>query len=121
MSDDQPVIDFPEALGRTLGDVEFLKSMLFEFQKIAPNFLHRMNGALNSGNVAQLARDAHQFKGSAANLGIKNVAAIAAELEQIGTQGRPGSAPQVLERLRDAIDAYNTELSQTDFATMVKD
>lgn len=121
MSDDQPVIDFPEALGRTLGDVEFLKSMLFEFQKIAPDFLHRMHGALNSGNMAQLSKDAHQFKGSAANLGIKIVAALAGELEQIGAQGRPGSAPQVLERLKDAIDAYNTVLNQTDFATLAKD
>ena len=121
MPKNQPVIDFSEALMRTLGDVDFLKSMLLEFQSIAPNCLERIENALQSRNVEALAREAHQFKGSAANLGIKVVASIALDLERVGKTSDYKSGMQALQELKKAIAQFNTFLDATDFSTLSSD
>lgn len=120
MSDDQPIIDYPEVLARTLGDVEFLKSMLVEFQRIAPDFIERFQSAFQTGDLESLARDAHQFKGSAANLSIKIVASIALKLEKLGLSGSSEGGAQLLEDLKTAVNQFNTHLEETDFSSLSK-
>lgn len=120
MSDGQPIIDYPEALTRTLGDVDFLKSMLVEFQEIAPDFITRFQSALQTGDLENLARDAHQFKGSAANLGIKIVASIALKLEKLGLSGNSEGGAQLLDNLKAAVNQFNTYLEETDFSSLSK-
>ena len=117
MSEQQPVVDYNEALARTLGDVEFLKSMLFEFQRIAPDFLGRFHNALETGDLETLARDAHQFKGSAANLSIKIVASIALDLEMLGRSGNSENGMQLLDDMKAAIRQFDTHLEETDFSS----
>lgn len=121
MPEDQPVIDFSEVLMRTLGDVDFLKSMLLEFQQIAPNFLERIENTLHSGDFEELSKVAHQFKGAAANLGIKVVASIALELECIGKSTESQGGKQALDALREAVVQFNTLLDATDFSTLSVD
>jgi HPt (histidine-containing phosphotransfer) domain-containing protein len=121
MSDDQPIIDYPEALARTLGDVDFLKSMLAEFQQVAPDFMRRFQSALQAGDLENLAREAHQFKGSAANLGIKIVASIALKLEKLGLSGNSEGGAQLLDDLNAAVNQFSTHLEETDFSSLSKD
>lgn len=118
MSNDLPIIDFTEALNRTLGDVEFLQTMLYEFQRIAPDFLNRIDHALQDRNMDSLTRDAHQFKGSAANLGIKGIAAIALELEKAARIGRPAEGEHLFARMRNAVNRFNDLLEATDWSSL---
>jgi HPt (histidine-containing phosphotransfer) domain-containing protein len=117
MSENPPIIDFPEALSRTLGDVAFLQSMLFEFQSFAPDFLNRIHQALQNGDVDRLARDTHQFKGAAANLSIKRVAVLALELEKMGKNGNCDNGTNVFNALKEAVRQFSSLLDQTDFST----
>lgn len=118
MSEEIPIIDFPEALNRTLGDVEFLQTMLYEFQRITPDFLDRIDRALQDRDMDSLTRDAHQFQGSAANLGIKGIAAIALKLEKAARIGRPTEGEYLFARMQDAVNRFNDLLDATDWSSL---
>jgi HPt (histidine-containing phosphotransfer) domain-containing protein len=118
MTEHVPIIDFPEALNRTLGDVDFLQTMLYEFQRITPDFLNRIDRALHDRDMDSLTRDAHQFKGSAANLGIKGIAAIALELEKAARIGRPAEGEYLFARMQDAVNRFNDQLDATDWSSL---
>jgi HPt (histidine-containing phosphotransfer) domain-containing protein len=116
----EPVIDFAEALGRTMGDSEFLRMMLEELQKSIPEIMERLAKDQQDCNMAALNKDAHQFKGAAANLGAKAIAAAALTLEQIGKSGNPQGCEEAFEALRQAVEAFEGDLRQLDWKTVAK-
>jgi HPt (histidine-containing phosphotransfer) domain-containing protein len=118
MSQKVSIIDFPEALNRTLGDVAFLRTMLYEFQRIAPDFIESIHRALQNEDMDNLAKDAHQLKGAAANLGIKTIASIALELEKLGKNGHSGEGLHILQRMRDAMDQFSALLPTIDWSAL---
>lgn len=118
MSNDLPVIDIGEALNRTMGDVDFLQMMLVEFQHTIPAFMTRIKQALQFNNMDSLAKDAHQFKGTAANLGAKIIAAAALELEQIGKTGSSGNVESAYAELEAAVTTFNHHLAQIEWSTI---
>jgi HPt (histidine-containing phosphotransfer) domain-containing protein len=118
MSNDLPVIDISEALKRAMGDVDFLQMMLAEFQRTIPDFLSRFNQALQFNDMDSLARDAHQFKGTAANLGAKIIAAVALELEQIGKTGNSKNGESTYAELQEAVTSFNHHLARIEWSTI---
>lgn len=118
MSNDLPVIDISEALNRAMGDVEFLQVMLAEFQHMIPDFMSRIKKALQFNDMGSLARIAHQFKGTAANLGAKIIAAAALELEQIGKIGNSEMVGSAYADLQEAVTAFNHHLAQIEWSTI---
>ena len=118
MSDNLPILDLPEALHRSLGDVEFLQMMMDEFQKCIPDFVNRLETALRDQDLETLGRDAHQFKGAAANLGVKSVAAVAFELETMGKNGDNTNAAPTLTRLKTEIEKFKHQLAQIDWSSL---
>jgi HPt (histidine-containing phosphotransfer) domain-containing protein len=118
MSDDLPVIDISEALNRAMGDVDFLQMMLAEFQRTIPDFLSRINRALQFNDMDSLAKDAHQFKGTAANLGAKIIAAVALKLEQIGKTGNSENGESTYAELQEAVTAFNHQLARIEWPTI---
>jgi two-component system sensor histidine kinase/response regulator len=118
MSNDIPVIDISEALNRAMGDVEFLQMMLAEFQRMIPDFMSRIRQALQFNDMGNLAKDAHQFKGTAANLGAKIIAAAALELEQIGKIGNSENGESAYAELQEAVTAFNHHLNQIEWSTI---
>jgi two-component system sensor histidine kinase/response regulator len=118
MSNDLPVIDIPEALHRAMGDVDFLQMMLAEFQRMIPDFMSRIQQAIQFNNMDSLAKDAHQFKGTAANLGAKIIAEAALELEQIGKTGNSEKSKSVYAELQEAVTVFNQNLAQIEWSTI---
>ncbi|MEJ2039256.1 MAG: Hpt domain-containing protein [Desulfosarcinaceae bacterium] len=118
MSENLPILDLPEALNRSLGDAQFLQMMLEEFQKTIPEFLERFENALRDQDMECVGRDAHQFKGAAANLGIKTVAALALELENTGKNGDSAYAAQTLTRLKTELEKFKQELAAIDWSSL---
>jgi two-component system, sensor histidine kinase and response regulator len=114
----EPVIDFAEALGRAMGDLDFLKMMLEELQKSIPEMMDRLAKDQQDCDMNALDRDAHQFKGAAANLGAKGIAAAALKLEQIGKSGDPQGCEEAYENLRQAVEVFDCHLSQIDWQTV---
>jgi HPt (histidine-containing phosphotransfer) domain-containing protein len=118
MSNDLPVIDISEALNRAMGDVDFLQMMLAEFQRTIPDFLSRIDQALQFNDMDSLAKDAHQFKGTAANLGAKIIAAVALKLEQAGKSGNPENGESAFAELQEAVTAFNHHLARVEWSTV---
>jgi HPt (histidine-containing phosphotransfer) domain-containing protein len=119
--DNEPVIDFDEALGRTMGDLDFLKMMLEELQKSIPDFMARIVRDQQNCDFGALDKDAHQFKGAAANLGAKAIAAAAFKLERIGKSGNPQGCEQALEELSQAVEVFESHLNQLDWESIATD
>ena len=72
--------------------------------------------AVADGDAAALRATAHKLKGSALNLGAKEVADVSRRLEELGDEDRTDAAGTVLEELRGAapracaaLDAYRAE------------
>ena len=51
MSDKAPVLDLDEALNRALEDVDFLKMMMEEFQASIPDFVGKINAAIDAADM----------------------------------------------------------------------
>lgn len=118
MSEDLPILDLPEALNRSLGDVEFLQMMLEEYHKSIPDFIERLETALGNLDLVTLGKDAHQFKGASANLGAKTIAALALELEKIGKSGDSTNAAQTLAQLKVEIKKFEQKLAEIDWSSL---
>ncbi len=118
MSNDLPAIDISEALNRTMGDVEFLQMMLAEFQRMIPDFMSRIEQAIQINDMGSLAKDAHQFKGTAANLGAKIIAAVALQLEQIGKTGNSEKGESAYAELKEAVTTFNRHLARIEWSTI---
>lgn len=118
MQDKELIVDIPEALNRVMGDVDFLRMMLNEFHGMIPEFVTRLQKALQHDDMDSLDKDAHQLKGSAANLGAKAIAAAALELEKIGKSGASAGGEQAFRRLEGAIEDFNQHLVQIDWSTV---
>ncbi len=118
MAESIPIFDLAEALNRTMGDVDFLKMMVDELQRATPDHIGRIKSAFEADDMETMGKEAHQFKGAAANLGAKTVAAAAFELERIGKSGVPEGAQQALEQLNLAVEAFNQCLDNTDWSAV---
>jgi HPt (histidine-containing phosphotransfer) domain-containing protein len=121
MSNELPIIDIPEALNRAMGDVSFLQMMIDEFQHMIPDFMTRIEQAVQLKDLDMLGKDAHQFKGTAANLGAKTIAAAALELEQIGRSGNPDNIGAALADLQQAVKNFNQHLLQIEWSCVTVD
>jgi len=65
----------------------------------SPRRLAAMAQAIEAGDAANLRREAHGLKGSAANVGGVGVRAICEHLERLGRTGSVGGADQLFEGL----------------------
>jgi two-component system sensor histidine kinase/response regulator len=78
----------------------------------SPEVLREIGDALRRGAAADVTQVAHKLKGSALNLGVPRVAALCAELQEIGESADLGRAPAALAllatELEDAMSALRT-------------
>jgi PAS domain S-box-containing protein len=87
------------------------------FARIAATFVARerddievLAEAVGRLDGAAIQESAHRIKGAAANIGAAAMAEVAEELESLGTQRRPESAPALLDRLRHEFDQVRDAL-----------
>ena len=116
-----PVIDLEEALNRAMGDGNFLKMMLEELRSTIPDFMARIEKADLAGDMESLGKTAHQFKGAAANLGAKTIAAAALELEQSSKGADAEGCRAALELLNQAIAEFRRHLDRIDWTATTAD
>jgi HPt (histidine-containing phosphotransfer) domain-containing protein len=93
-------IDMETTLKRFDGDKEFFKEMMLEFLDSLPVKLQILNGAVKKGDAKLVEREAHSLKGAAGNLGAKNLAASALELELLGRNGNLKNAEKLMIELK---------------------
>jgi len=84
---------------RELGDADLLTELVNLFFEDVPPQLASLREAVESGDAPSVERVAHTLKGSCSNMGATKMAAICAELQDIGSFEDLAPAPELLERL----------------------
>jgi HPt (histidine-containing phosphotransfer) domain-containing protein len=98
---------------------ELVKDGISFFERTAASFLGRVGSqlatireAVDHHDATELLAAAHQLKGSALNLGVPGVAAVAADLEALGLGGTTDGAPELVAALGVQVDAAVTALQR---------
>jgi PAS domain S-box-containing protein len=113
-----PVVQSPPALDRTVfeaaigetGDAGLGAQLARLFAQEARGALAGLRAALAEQDGTDVARAAHGLKGSSSKLGASLVAALAADVERAGREGRLDDAAALMERLAPAIDEASDAL-----------
>jgi two-component system sensor histidine kinase/response regulator len=86
---------------RELGDAELLSELSTMFLDDASSRLAALREAVEEGDARAVERVAHTLKGAAGNMGAPRMAAICAELENVGASGDLERAAELLGRLEE--------------------
>jgi len=78
------VLDYAEALTRTLDDEELLLELLQELISMGESSIENIRNAKNAGDFEGVRSEAHKIKGAAANLSANALAKLALDLENSG-------------------------------------
>jgi HPt (histidine-containing phosphotransfer) domain-containing protein len=81
------------------GEPDILAELGELFLEDVPPQLEALREATEGGDASSVERVAHTLKGSCGNMGALKMAAICAELEDIGHSGELERAPAFVERL----------------------
>ena len=84
--------------------VSFFERTSAAFSARVGEQLETIREAIDRDDAVALQTSAHQLKGAALNLGLPQVAATAAELEDLGLAGRTDGADPLFAVLYDAVD-----------------
>ena len=76
----------------------FLMKLTRSFQTSASELLAKMQAALVDAQADDIARIAHQIKGLSANLGVRQLAGVCADIESLALQGELGSSGHLISR-----------------------
>ncbi len=87
---------------------EFLE-ILREFATELPALIDALSAAGEANDLAEVARVAHQIKGSAANFGFRAVSAMAASIE---TAAKAGTWDEFPARSAEATALWNASLAE---------
>jgi len=94
------------------GDPDIVSELIDAFFGDVPTRLSGILEAVSSNNPTQLEREAHNLKGSSANLGAKQLSAISHELETRGRKSELEGAEAVVDRLESEFERVHAFLEK---------
>jgi len=106
---DTPEISYSEGIRRVKGNEKLYRDLVKKFIDANAELTAELKKNINKNEYTAMAGRAHNFKGVAANLGLKKIAVLAAELQAAAEQKSPG-ASGLVERLENELAAAFTEL-----------
>jgi two-component system sensor histidine kinase/response regulator len=81
------------------GEPDLVQELIGMFRAEAPALLADIRTAIAAGEADKLRHSAHTLKGSSNNLGVRQVAALSAEIEKKGRSGTVEGADALLDEL----------------------
>lgn len=105
------VFDLDELVGRTAGDKDLISGMANLFVEGAPKYIETICNALASHDIPALIKSAHKLKGSAANIALSPLSALAFKIESIAESGDLERAQQLLPELEARLDQAVTAIN----------
>jgi HPt (histidine-containing phosphotransfer) domain-containing protein len=106
-----PIIDWDYLHLICDGNEEFELELLQVFADDTTHYLEEMKAAISSQNFRALEHQAHHVKGASANVGLKTMQAIAAELEYQARQHQIEGASQRRHSLRTTLQEVKNFLA----------
>lgn len=82
-----PPMDIPAALPLFMNNREFFLELFLDFIAELPQRLEQLTQSLQAQNRSSLARQAHSIKGLAANFRAEDLSQVAANIEEMASQG----------------------------------
>ncbi|MFO1014676.1 MAG: response regulator [Caulobacteraceae bacterium] len=79
-----------------------LKSVITAYLNAAQSRLQRIEACARSGDVVEMAREAHDLKGVSGNFGARKLQALAERLERACKDGDGAQAPRIVDDIRRA-------------------
>src|ERR1700681_4828791 len=96
------VLNITELLNRVGNDHELVSELFFIFKSVFPFHLQRLSDAVANELPKQIEAESHTLKGMLLNLSAARAAALAADLENLGREGKiPG--------MREALTEFQNE------------
>jgi HPt (histidine-containing phosphotransfer) domain-containing protein len=96
------VLNITELLNRVDNDRELVSELFFIFKSVFPSHLQRLSDAVANELPKQVEAESHILKGMLLNLSAARAAAMAADLENLGREGKiPG--------MREALTGFQSE------------
>ena len=115
---DTPVLEISRLVEIFEDDTAGIADLLEAAMRTGAGHQELLRTAIGSGAIDEVMRAAHAIKGSAANIGGNEVAAVAARIEDKARaqrwDGVPDDADELdaaYERLREAVRAYRTAIA----------
>ncbi len=81
------------------GEPDLIQELVGLFKRETPPQIEAIRAAITAGDAERLRKAAHSLKGSSANLGVRLVSALGAELEKKGRSGAVAGADALLAQL----------------------
>ena len=103
ISEALPLIDWSYIDDIADGSEEFKTELLETFVDSTSKGLEQLEEAIATNDYQTISRVAHFIKGSASNLGIISMAAIAHDLEMIGHNQKEANMKEILERMQSLL------------------
>jgi PAS domain S-box-containing protein len=100
-SDNMKPLDYKSLLRRCRGNVEFVQSLLSDFEADLPKRVDEIADDVSREDAAAVLESAHALKGAAATMSADPIRAIAAEIEAAGKSGELRDASVAADRLRN--------------------
>ncbi len=116
-ADEEPPLDWKRACEEFMGKEDLLLEVIKEFMQDVKNQINRMREALDLGNSAVVAKEAHSIKGGAANLTAGRLAEAAHSLELKAKEGECENLHRFLDDLVEAFEQLRRFISSGDGAS----
>ena len=104
------VIDYKDVLDRVGGDKDLLIELAVLFIEKMPDYLSRIDAAIQNNDPKALAESAHALKGAATSLSAVRAGAAARELEMCGRRAQMEHVARAREELDQALAELSEEL-----------
>jgi len=99
-------------IDRLGGDRELTLQLVSLFLAECPRMMSAIRESVAGGSADEIRRAAHAFKGSVGNFTDTLPTTTAAELEQLGREGRVVDGTALLARLEHEVDEFERQLRQ---------
>jgi HPt (histidine-containing phosphotransfer) domain-containing protein len=109
------VLNITELLSRVDNDQELVSELFFIFKSVFPAHLQRLSEAVANELPKQVEAESHTLKGMLLNLSAARAAAIAADLENIGREGKIASMKEALTGFRSETETLLLQMESVEF------
>jgi Amt family ammonium transporter len=103
-AEDGSVLDFDELNERCMGDRDFMDELLRIFVRKARSNVTRISSAIKVGRIDDVARVAHELKGSAGNVAACRLSQVVTELETAARERTDLNYHELGERVHRELD-----------------
>ena len=110
-----PVLNIKELLSRVDNDHELVSELFFIFKLVFPSHLQRLSDAVANQSPKQVEAEGHTLKGMLLNLSATRAAALAADLENLGHQGKTAGMSEVLTGFRSETQTLLRQMEAVEF------